>query len=55
MFFITAFLFPFPAAYFMHTQQLRLWGEQVAAVMTVGQLTENSGVLMMGWFLRHGE
>ncbi len=55
MFFITAFLFSIPlAAYFMHTpQQLRLMGcEQVAAVMTVGQLTEVVAMLMMGWFLR---
>lgn len=51
----TAFLFSIPlAAYFMHTpQQLRFLGcEQVAAVMTVGQIVEVAAMLMMGWFLR---
>ena len=55
MFFGTAFLFSIPlAAYFMHTpQQLRFLGcEQIAAVMTVGQLTEVVAMLMMGWLLR---
>ena len=55
MFFGTAFLFSIPlAAYFMHTpQQLRVLGcEQIAAVMTVGQLTEVVAMLMMGWLLR---
>ena len=55
MLFGTAFLFSIPlSAYFMHTpQQLRLLGcEQVAAVMTVGQLTEVAAMLMMGWFLK---
>ena len=56
MFFGTAFLFSIPlAAYFMHTpQQLRFLGcEQIAAVMTVGQLTEVAAMLMMAWFLRN--
>jgi len=56
MFFGTAFLFAIPlSAYFMHTpQQLRFLGcEQVAAVMTVGQLTEVAAMLMMAWFLRN--
>ena len=55
VFFGTAFLFSIPlAAYFMHTpQQLRFLGcEQIAAVMTVGQLTEVAAMLMMGWLLR---
>jgi len=55
VFFGTAFLFSIPlAAYFMHTpQQLRFLGcEQIAAVMTVGQLTEVVAMLMMGWLLR---
>ena len=55
MFFGTAFLFSIPlSAYFMHTpQQLRFLGcEQIAAVMTVGQLTEVVAMLMMGWLLR---
>ena len=55
IFFGTAFLFSIPlAAYFMHTpQQLRFLGcEQIAAVMTVGQLTEVVAMLMMGWLLR---
>jgi hypothetical protein len=55
MFFGTAFLFSIPlSAYFMHTpQQLRFLGcEQIAAVMTIGQLTEVVAMLMMGWLLR---
>jgi hypothetical protein len=55
MFFGTAFLFSIPlSAYFMHTpQQLRFLGcEQIAAMMTVGQLTEVAAMLMMGWLLR---
>jgi len=55
VFFGTAFLFSIPlSAYFMHTpQQLRFLGcEQIAAVMTVGQLTEVAAMLMMGWLLR---
>lgn len=55
IFFGTAFLFSIPlAAYFMHTpQQLRFLGcEQIAAVMTVGQLTEVVAMLMMGWLLQ---
>ena len=55
VFFGTAFLFSIPlAAYFMHTpQQLRFLGcEQIAAVMTVGQLTEVVAMLIMGWLLR---
>ena len=55
IFFGTAFLFSIPlAAYFMHApQQLRFLGcEQIAAVMTVGQLTEVVAMLMMGWLLR---
>lgn len=55
VFFGTAFLFSIPlSAYFMHTpQQLRFLGcEQIAAVMTVGQLTEVVAMLMMGWLLR---
>lgn len=56
IFFGTAFLFSIPlAAYFMHApQQLRFLGcEQIAAVMTVGQLTEVVAMLLMGWFLRN--
>ena len=55
IFFGTAFLFSIPlSAYFMHTpQQLRFLGcEQIAAVMTVGQLTEVVAMLLMGWLLR---
>ena len=55
VFFGTAFLFSIPlSAYFMHTpQQLRFLGcEQIAAVMTVGQLTEVVAMLIMGWLLR---
>ena len=55
IFFGTAFLFSIPlAAYFMHTpQQLRFLGcEQIAAVMTVGQLTEVAAMLLMGWLLK---
>jgi MFS family permease len=39
----------------MHTpQQLRFLGcEQIAAIMTVGQLTEVAAMLMMAWFLRN--
>ena len=52
MFFITAFLFPFPLPLLCTRQRLRMGCEQVAAVMTVGQLTEVVAMLMMGWFLR---
>ena len=56
IFFGTAFLFSIPlAAYFMHTpQQLRFLGcEQIAAIMTVGQLTEVAAMLLMAWFLKN--
>ena len=55
IFFGIAFLFSIPlSAYFMHTpMQLRFLGcEQIAAVMTIGQLTEVAAMLIMGWLLR---
>ena len=52
----TAFVFSIPlSAYFMHTpQQIRSLGcEQVAAVMTVGQISEVFAMLLMGWLIRN--
>ncbi len=55
VYFGTSFFFSIPlAAFYLHTpRHLRALGwEQVAAGMTVGQLTEAVAMVLMGWFLR---